>query len=615
MPTVPLYEDEIKQALGNDINENTFQDLCFQFGLELDEVTSEYEMYKRERGDGFKEQEAAGKSKRVVYKVEVPANRYDLLCYEGLITSLKVFKGLEPIPLIRLLGSPLESTKMTVAPSTAAIRPYVVCAVLRNVSFSEANYQSFIDLQDRLHQNLCRRRTLVAIGTHDLDTVTGPFTYEALNPKEIVFQPLNQTKVVDGLGMMELYSQHQQLKSYLPIISSSPVFPVIKDSKGVVLSVPPIINGDHSKITLRTRNVFIECTATDLTKAGVTLNTVVAMFSRYCASPFTVEPVSVDYSHGHPYAGAVITPDLSERCMTVPTKTLTHCIDPANPLAVTFAADMLNRMGLRVAEANADKFDVIVPVTRSDIMHACDLVEDICIGFGFDNIVPELSATLGRPREQPINQLSDLLRAELSMAGFSESLTWGLVSLKENYENMGKPTPALGEEGGPIRLSNPKTREFEIVRTSLLPGLLKTLSANKHLPPPLKTFEVSDVVVYDGNYEGFARNERRLAAVFCGTTSGFETIHGLLDQVLWSLGCSSEVEPKSNSRRLRYKLEDSEDASLFPGRRANVIVEGEHVGVVGVIHPDVSVSFEIPFAVSALELNVEPFLRWLQTTP
>ena len=615
MPTVPLYEDEIQAALGKDINEDSFQDLCFQFGLELDEVTSEYEMYKRERGDGFKEQEAAGKSKRVVYKVEVPANRYDLLCYEGLITALKVFKGMEPIPLIRLSGGPGDDTKMTVAASTASIRPYVVCAVLRNVSFTEASYQSFIDLQDRLHQNLCRRRTLVAIGTHDMDTLNGPFSYEALNPKDIVFKPLNQSKVVDGFGMMELYSQHQQLKAYLPIIAGSPVFPVIKDSKGVVLSLPPIINGDHSKITLNTRNVFIECTATDLTKAGVTLNTVVAMFSRYCASQFTVEPVSVEYAPDHPHAGTVVTPDLSERCMVVPTRTLTHCIDPQNPLPASFAADLLNRMGLRVAEADDDNFEVIVPVTRSDIMHACDLVEDICIGFGFDNIVPELSATLGRPREQPINQLSDLIRSEFAMAGFSESLTWGLVSLKENYENMRRPAPRLGVSGGPIRLSNPKTREFEIVRTSLLPGLLKTLAANQHLPPPLKTFEVSDVVIYDTDYEGCARNERRVAASFCGTTSGFETIHGLLDQVLWSLGCSSEIEPKSNSRRLRYKLEDSEDESLFPGRRASVVVQGEKVGVVGVIHPDVAVSFEIPFAVSVLELNLEPFLRWLQTNP
>lgn len=58
------------------------------------------------------------------------------------------------------------------------IRPFVVAAVLRGVTFDGARYDSFIELQDRLHQNLCRKRTLVAIGTHDLDTLTPPFTYE-----------------------------------------------------------------------------------------------------------------------------------------------------------------------------------------------------------------------------------------------------------------------------------------------------------------------------------------------------------------------------------------------------------------------------------------------------
>ena len=107
---------------------------------------------------------------------------------------------------------------------------------------------------------------MVAIGTHDLDTVQGPFTYDAKTPKDISFIPLNQEKEMNAEELMEFYSTHAQLKSYLPIIRESPVYPVIYDANGVVLSLPPIINGNHSKITLNTKNVFIECTATDLTK-------------------------------------------------------------------------------------------------------------------------------------------------------------------------------------------------------------------------------------------------------------------------------------------------------------------------------------------------------------
>ncbi len=88
---------------------------------------------------------------------------------------------------------------------TSQIRPLVSCAILRNITFTQARYESFIALQDKLHQNLARQRTLVSIGTHDLDTLEWPFTYEALPPQEIRFTPLNQTKCLDGAELMEFY--------------------------------------------------------------------------------------------------------------------------------------------------------------------------------------------------------------------------------------------------------------------------------------------------------------------------------------------------------------------------------------------------------------------------
>ena len=88
---------------------------------------------------------------------------------------------------------------------TSRIRPYVSGAVLRNIKFTQERYESFIALQDKLHQNLARQRTLVAIGTHDLDTLKGPFTYEALPPEEIEFIPLNQNKKMNGAELIEFY--------------------------------------------------------------------------------------------------------------------------------------------------------------------------------------------------------------------------------------------------------------------------------------------------------------------------------------------------------------------------------------------------------------------------
>ena len=119
---------------------------------------------------------------------------------------LNIFRGRSPAPDYRLVGPPRgELQTITVHRETSRIRPYVSAAVLRNIHFTKERYESFIALQDKLHQNLARQRTLVAIGTHDLDTIHGPFTYEAFPPEQISFVPLNQTKQMNGRELMEFY--------------------------------------------------------------------------------------------------------------------------------------------------------------------------------------------------------------------------------------------------------------------------------------------------------------------------------------------------------------------------------------------------------------------------
>lgn len=76
---------------------------------------------------------------------------------------------------------------------------------MRDITFDQNRYDSFIDLQDKLHQNIARKRTQVAIGTHDYDTIKGPFVYDAKAPKDIKFKPLNQTEEMDGERLMTFY--------------------------------------------------------------------------------------------------------------------------------------------------------------------------------------------------------------------------------------------------------------------------------------------------------------------------------------------------------------------------------------------------------------------------
>jgi phenylalanyl-tRNA synthetase beta chain len=158
---------------------------------------------------------------------------------------------------------------------------------LRNLKFTPLSYASFIDLQDKLHQNIGRRRALVAIGTHDLDTLTPPFRYEARTPTNISFAPLGWEIVHNAAELMQIFESDKHLSRYLHITRDSDVYPIIYDAEDHVLSMPPIINSEHSKTTLETKNVFIVTTATDDMKLQIVVNMVATMFSEYCAEPFT----------------------------------------------------------------------------------------------------------------------------------------------------------------------------------------------------------------------------------------------------------------------------------------------------------------------------------------
>ncbi|XP_044747280.1 phenylalanine--tRNA ligase beta subunit [Coccinella septempunctata] len=590
MPTIGIKKELLFKSLGQKYTDEEFGKLCFQFGLELDEITSEKRMACKELGQV---DVSVGDSEEIIYKIDIPANRYDLLCLEGLVLGIKTFLGQISPPVFKSLKPRGKGLiQMKVLPNTAKIRPFVVAAVLRDLYFTKDSYDSFIDLQDKLHQNICRKRSLVSIGTHDLDTLEPPFIYDAKHPKDIKFVPLNHDKELDAESIMQLYSSHVQLKQYLHIIRNSPVYPVITDNKGVVLSLPPIINGNHSKITLQTKNVFIEVTATDLTKANIVLDTLVCMFSQYCKNKCTSEYCEVVYPDGachlYPqlvYRKEVISVDKVNNIIGI--NETEKCIET-----------LLSKMSLTATLKSESELEVQIPPTRHDVIHPCDIYEDVAIAYGYNNIHRALpnTNTIGNPL--PINKLSDLLRNVIAQAGFTEALTFSLCSEEDVSTKLGHTKVQA------VHISNPKTLEFQVCRTTLLPGILKTIAANKKMPLPLKIFEVSDVILRDETSEVGARNERRLCAVNCNRNAGFEVVHGLLDRVMLAL----DVPKGSNNSSKGYNLRKSSDPTFFPGRSAEICWNSKTIGKIGVLHPDVLLKFDLVNPCSAIEIEIESFL-------
>jgi len=390
------------------------------------------------------------------------------------------------------------------------------------------------------------------------------------------------------------------LKPYLHITENSPVHPVIYDKNGVVLSIPPIINGEHSKISLDTKNVYIESTGTDLTKMKIALNIILSMFSRYCKTPFSIEETRVIRPNGE----QIVYPDLSNVMFEAKVDYINRCI--GIDLPAQSMASLLSRMALPTVVKNPNTLSVTAPPTRADIMHPCDIMEDVAIAYGYNNIKRTVPTCHTVGRQQPLNKLTGLIRDVVSQTGFMEVMTWVLINNDENFKHLNKE-----DDGSSVTLLNPRHEEFNVVRTSLLPGLLKTLNRNLgQVNIPIRIFEAGDIVIQDATQDTGARNCRRVSALYCANNSGLEVIHGLVERIMLMNDyhfTSAKTSGKATDKKT-YKVQNSDNPSLFPGRAADVFINDKKIGYFGIVHPKVLAAFEIGMPCSVLELDIEAFL-------
>lgn len=359
---------------------------------------------------------------------------------------------------------------------------------------------------------------------------------------------------------LTLQQKDKHLGRFLHIIRDSPVYPVIYDANRTVLSLPPIINGNHSKITLDTKNVLIEITATDKTKVEIVNHMLIAMFAGYAES---IEPIKIVSDHNNE---SRISPDLSPREWKAEVDYLNNVT--GLDLSPEEISKLLSKMGHDVTPSKTDKniLDVSVPITRADILHQADIMEDYSIAYGFNKlprVYPNKTAAVSAPL--PINKLADIVRLETASAGWTEVMPLILCSHEENFEWLNR----VDDGTTAIKLANPKTAEYQLVRTSLLPGLLKTINSNKHHSVPMKIFEVSDVGFKDETQERKSRNERHFAAAIMGKTSGFEQVHGLMDRLMLMLRSkfTTREDGLKNAALEGYWIEEVEGKSISPTPR------------------------------------------------
>ena len=526
LPVVTLNREELEEMVGTDAD--TIVELLPRLGADVGCVNDEIE-------------------------VEFFPNRPDLFSVEGAARAVRGMLGIETgLPEYVTSNSGIE---IEVDSSVNAVRPYVVCAVVRGVTLDERTIKSLIDLQEDLHWGVGRNRRKASIGIHDLSRVSPPFRYTV---GDVAFVPLDFSEPITPAEILRV---HPKGKEYAHIVGDR--HPLILDVNENVLSFPPIINGELTRVSEKTTDLFIDVTGLDMKAIQDCLHILVAALYDRGA---TIETVRVVYRDN----GQVLnTPDMGGSTIVV-TKS-----DIVKRIGVEIAEEMitasLQKMRME-SVINAGRIMVSVPCYRTDIMHPVDIIEDVAIGFGYENIppsYPKLGTIGSRLAEE---QRSTVIRDVLQGLGFLEVITLMLAS---------DPNEA-------VIIENPLLEEHISLRTSLLPGLIDTLALNQHREYPQMVYEVGEVVrlVADG-----AQERRLCAGVIASSAASFAEMKKVVKAVFREIDCPFEVNESSHP-------------SFLEGRRAAILVDEEIVGTFGEIDPDILTEHKIIYPVAAFEFRV-----------
>jgi len=491
--------------------------------------------------------------------VEFFPDRPDLFSPEGVARAMRGYLGIETgLPSYPVKPSGIS---FSIDPKLADIRPVLGAAVIRGVSFDDESIQSIMSLQESLHWAVGRGRSKVAIGIHDLDTVRPPFRYIAA-PRSRSFVPLDYT---EWMTMEEILEKHPKGRDYAKIVKDFPLFPLIIDSHDHVLSFPPIINGERTRVTVDTKNILLDTTGTDKRAVNVAVNIICTAMAEAGA---TIESVEI---------GGIQTPTLAPAERTVSVSECARILGIS--LTAPQMAELLRKMRFGAEPAGADNVKVQVPCYRADIMHDWDLFEDVAIAYGYDRIEshPPKTFTVGKPHPVQVN--AALAREAFTGLGYLEVMPFTLTSENVLYQRMQRP-----ETKGVLHVMHPISIENTVVRTELLPLLLEFLTINRHRELPQRLFTVGDVVLD-------CRTHQQAAGVSTHPDADFSEAYASADAVLHEIS-------------IDYTVKESEDPAFIDGRRGDIIVAGKTIGVFGEIHPAVLVAFELEHPVAAFEFDL-----------
>ena len=551
LPTLTLHNDRFSKYVGRNLSVNEMAKWLPWLGTDTEEVGSDF------------------------VKIEYNPNRVDFCSYCGVA---RAFKGLMDWET----GKPKFEIKpgniiLTVDPSVAKVRPYVVSSVVRDLKIDHDFIREIMEIQEALHWMIGRDRKKASIGVHNLDVVEPPFSYITSAPNENKFVPLDKT---EEMTPQEVLEKHEKGIAYKNEVEWAKRYPLIVDKKGQVLSFPPIINGELTRVVEDTQNLFIDVTGTELNAIQRSLNVLVTALSDMGGK---VENVRIEYANQ-----VLVTPDLTPQKMKLKVDYSNKRLGLNFSDAQTIKALQKSRLDAKTIEKGV--LEVMIPAYRTDILHEIDLVEEVAIGYGYFNLTSTFPTTVTIGKQHKVNEVASDVRQIMIGLGFVESLNFILANEVDHYQKMRRKPEDL------VILANPVSIDYSLIRNDLLPSLIKNLTDNKHHVFPQKMFEVSDVIKLNKNSETHTERRIHVSGVCSHPTANFTEIKSILDSFLINLGLKD------------WAFKEASHPSFLEGRTAAMFCNNIELGVVGEIHPEVLNNFEIENPTSAFEVDLQKII-------
>ena len=500
--------------------------------------------------------------------IELNYDRPDLFSAEGLGRAIGIYLGSRSLPQYSING-PVTKLDVTKAP---AYRPYAYMAIVRNVELNDEAIRQLFQLQEIMHRDYGGDRRLVSIGLYDLDTVKPPFSYIAV--KEASYRPLGYSEF---MTLTDVLKVTEKGKAYSSLVKPGE-YPLLIDGEGKVLSFPPILNSEETKITETTRNVLIDVTGVEPELMKRVLNIMVTAVSERSRSPVieSIEATGVN---------SELTPSLKWVRVNVKLRDIEDLLGVK--LESPVIINVLTRMGVKASDLG-DSIEVFAPPYRIDVHSYVDVVEDIAIGLGYNSLEPNLPPPTHFGVKHPVEHLSSVIKDLLLGMGLQEVVNFNLIS-DEVMRIIGFINF--------VKLSNPKIKDYSALRNSLIPSLLLTAKVNQRLVGRLEVFEVGDVVELKNDT---AVTSRRVGILLMG--DGYTLTDGLsvFKSLLKALGITTSLR-RCSSR------------PFIPVRAVEVLVNDTGIGCIGEVDPEILVNLGIEKPTVIGELNVDLILSILKS--